>query len=65
MRSLRFLPLTLLAGSHGFALAAPYLLACVALDAVLRSRKRPGVFGVVASAFGSRTLPNAAGAAIH
>lgn len=36
MRSLRYLPLTLLAGSHGFALAAPYLLACVAADGLLR-----------------------------
>jgi hypothetical protein len=31
VRSLRFLPLTLLAGQHGFALFAPYLLVFVLL----------------------------------
>ena len=38
LRSLRFLPLTLIAGVHGFALAAPYLAICVGLAALARRR---------------------------
>ncbi len=38
LRSLRFLPLTLIAGVHGFALAAPYLAVCLGLASLARRR---------------------------
>jgi hypothetical protein len=35
MRAVWFLPLTFLAGTHGFALFAPYLLLCLATGHLL------------------------------
>jgi hypothetical protein len=41
MKSLRFLPLTFLAGVHGFALFAPYAALATAAVLVLRRRRQP------------------------
>lgn len=38
LRSIRFLPLALVAGVHGFALAAPYLAVCAGIAAVARRK---------------------------
>lgn len=45
MRTIRYLPLTFLAGVHGFALFAPYLAVAVAVTHVLwaRRRRRDGI----------------------
>ena len=40
MRTLRFLPLTFLAGVHGFALFAPYLAVTMTLVHVVWARRR-------------------------
>ena len=40
VRSLRFLPLTFVAGVHGFALFAPYLAIAIALTHLLWARRR-------------------------
>jgi len=39
MRFLRFLPIAFLAGMHGFALFAPYLVGMLAVAHVVRSRR--------------------------
>jgi hypothetical protein len=40
MRSLWFMPVTFVAGQHGFALFAPYLAAFLALAHFTRARRR-------------------------
>jgi hypothetical protein len=40
MKHLRWLPLTFLAGTHGFALFAPYAALMLALAHVIETRKR-------------------------
>jgi hypothetical protein len=39
MRAVWFLPLTFLAGVHGFALFAPYLLLCIAVHHASQPRR--------------------------
>jgi len=43
VRSIRFIPLTFLAGVHGFALFAPYVLLFVALMMLLQRSRTPVV----------------------
>jgi len=40
MKSLRFIPLTFLAGAHGFAIFAPYVLALLIVGHFLREHRR-------------------------
>jgi hypothetical protein len=40
MRPIRFLPLTFIAGVHGFALFAPYAAVMLLLGAILKRRRR-------------------------
>lgn len=42
MRSLRFLPITFLAGQHGFLFFAPYLALFLALAHLVRLRRHRG-----------------------
>lgn len=49
MRSLYFMPVTFLAGQHGFMLFAPYLALFLAAAHLLRGRRRPVLAVAVAS----------------
>jgi hypothetical protein len=40
MRALRWVPLTFLAGLHGFAIFAPYAAIVLAIDGLVRARRR-------------------------
>jgi hypothetical protein len=40
MRTLRWVPLTFLAGLHGFAIFAPYAAIVLAIDGLIRARRR-------------------------
>jgi hypothetical protein len=46
MKSLRFLPLTFLAGVHGFAIFAPYAALAIAALLLANRRRRQGLVAI-------------------